>query len=400
MMAKQILFSLLFFATTLHAQHDSLPKPATLNRTQQIAATRQELLFSFQNDDPASVALWRDSLMRLEDSARAGLVWDERWLLYFWEESYGNLFDEVTRFDATERQRLADRAQPPADSLFEVLDRTLYEARFQLYEKISRGFLTEEEKQFALIELDYLLRLNQSEIASGEWNKRLDAFLKIHPASRFKSYIEANLYNPAKGTPIRQVKTDRGFSIELLFSGGQWRDQLDRTLRTPYGLDLGLAYTLKRWNFGLRCNFTFQKLNRSVFENAFEWPQNDPTVFIAPALELGYHVLDNRKIRVFPSVLAGVSILKPPGTDEAEEDLPDYYSDFFFARGFLGAALTADVKLKVFDSSDEDYPEVSYIGARIRVGYNWLNLGSANADLRGDMIYFAIGVNLYGHSFD
>lgn len=400
-MAKQILFSLLFFATTLHAQRDSLPKPAAMTRIQQIATTRQELLISLQNDDPASVALWRDSLMRMEDSTQAALVWDERWLLYFWEESYGNLFDEVTRFDPPERQRLADRQQPPADSLFETLDRTLYEARFQLYEKISRGFLTEEEKQFALFQLDYLLRLNSSEITSGEWNKRLDAFLKRHPESRFKPYIETNIYNPAKGTHVRQVKTDRGFSIELLFSSGRWRDQLERSVRTPYGFDIGLAYTLKRWNFGLRSNFTFQKLNRSVFENAYEWPKNDPTVFIAPALELGYIMLDNRKIRVFPTILAGVSILKPPGTDEEEEDpLPDYYSDFFFAKGFLGAALTADVKLKVFNSSDEDYPEISYLSARIRVGYNWLNFGSANADLRGDMIYFAVGVNLFGHSIE
>lgn len=400
-MAKHILFSLVLVTTTLQAQQDTLHKSPQTSLAQRIASARQELLSSFLNDDPASASLWRDSLMRLEDSTHVALVWDERWLLYYWEEAYGNLFDEVVRLDATERQRLANKQPPPKDSLFERLDQSLYESRFQIYEKISRGFLTEEEKQFALIELDYLLRLNQAEIASGEWNKRLDAFLRLHPESRFKSYIQANLYAPAEKMRANKVKTDRGFSLDFLFSSGRWRDELERTVRSPYGFDIGLSYWLRHWNFGVRCNFSWQKLNRSIIQNGYEWPKNDPTVLITPALEAGYDILNNRKVKVFPSLVAGISILKPPGVDEAEEEpLPEYYSDFFFVTGFLGAALTADVKLKVFSSSDEEYPDVSYVGARIRLGYNWLNWENDNPALRGDLFYFAIGVNLFGHSFE
>ena len=161
-MARHFLFSLILFASALQAQKDSLSKPVLPDVTERIASTRQELLGAFLNDDPAGAALWRDSLMRLEDSTHTALVWDERWLLYYWEESYGNLFDEAIRLDVAERQRLATKKSPPRDSLFDWLDRTLYESRFQVYEKIGRGFLSEEEKQFALLELDYLLRLNQA----------------------------------------------------------------------------------------------------------------------------------------------------------------------------------------------------------------------------------------------
>lgn len=398
-MAKHLLFGLLFSATLLQAQQDSLPKQTETPVSQRIIVARQELLASFLNDDPAGTSLWRDSLMRLEDSTHVALVWDERWLLYYWEEAYGNLFDEVVRLDATERRRLANKQAPPKDSLFEQLDQALYDIRFQVYEKISRGFLTEEEKQFALIELDYLLRLNQAEIESGEWNKRLDAYLQLHPDSRFKPYIQSNLYVPAEKVRAKKVKTDRGFSLDFLFSSGRWRDELEKTIRSPYGFEVGLSYWLKHWNFGLRCNFNWQKLNRSVFQNGYEWPKNDPTVLIAPALEMGYDILNNRKVKVFPSLVAGISILKPPGVDEEEEEpLPDYYSDFFFVKGFLGAALTADVKLKVFNSDDEEYPDVSFVGARIRVGYNWLNWENDNPALRGDLFYFAIGVSLFGHA--
>jgi hypothetical protein len=397
-MTKHFLFSLFLLSTALQAQNDSLPKAAPLVPSLRIAAARQELLGSFLADDPAGASLWRDSLMRLEDSVRVALVWDERWLLYYWEEAYGNLFDEVPRLDEAERQRLASKRPPPKDSLFEVLDKTLYEMRFQIYESIGHGFLSEEEKQFALIELDYLLRLNEQEKTSGEWNKRLDAFCARYPKSPFKSYIKANLYAPAQSNSL---KTDRGFNVDVLFSSGRWRDELERTLRSPYGFEVGLAYWWKRWNVGLRCNFGWQKLDRSVIQNGYEWPRDDQTVLIMPALELGYDILNNQKLKLSPSVVAGISILKPPGVDEENQDpLPDYYSNFTFAKGCLGAALTTDIKLKVFDSDDEEHADMSYMGARIRIGYNWLNWGDKNPALNGNMFYFAIGFILFGHSTD
>lgn len=389
------LFFLLYATTTL-AQNDSLPHPALPNIPERIAIARRELLASFLADDPAAAGLWRDSLMQLESNDHAALVWDERWMLYLWEESYGNLFDEAVRFDETERQRLATKQPPPKDSLFEWLDNVLYERRFDLYESIGRGFLSEEEKQFAFIEMDYLLRLNQQEQASGEWNKRLDAFLKLHPDSRFKPYIKANLYTQASDIGHVQIRKDRGFGLDVLFASGRWRDELERTAGSPYGFDLGLFYWQKRWNFGIRCLFAFQKLSRAVFENGNEWPKNDPTVFIAPMLEVGFNIVNNQKLKVIPSVGAGISILKPPSPDEEEDDPPpDYYSDFFFSKGFLSAALTADVKLKQFELEEED---VSYIGVRLRLGYNRLYLGNDNPALQGNMFFFAIGVNLSGHA--
>ncbi len=388
-MARHLLFCLVFFSTALAAQ-----KPAD-----RIAAARKELLAAFVADDPAGASLWRDSLMKLEDSTRVALVWDERWLLYYWEEAYGNLFDEVSRFDAAERQNLADRQQPPADGLFACLDSTLYERRFLIYESISRGFLTEEEKQFALIQLDYLLRLNRKEQQSGEWNKRLDAFAARYPESKFGSYLKSNLYAPA--APAYQVQTDRGFSFDLLFSSGRWRNQLERTLRSPYGFDVGLAYWAKGWTFGLRCNFSWQKLSRPIYLNGYEWPKNDPSSVIIPSMEVGYDLVSNPKFRLFPALGAGVSILKPPGEDETDEDSqPEYYSDFFFARIFAGAALNADVKVRIFTGAEEDAENLSYISVRVRTGYNWLNWNKDNPDLSGHMFYIAVGINLFGHSME
>ncbi|MBK8196039.1 MAG: hypothetical protein IPK76_23655 [Lewinellaceae bacterium] len=390
-------FSALFllFAFSLFAQKDM---PAGVD--EKITEARASLLAAFLNNDQTEAAVWQDSLMLLEDSMHVGLVWDERWLLYYWEGTYGNLFDEIVRFDEVERLALSNKKMPAPDSLFTWLDRVLYEQRFNLYEHISRGFLSEEEKQFALIELDYLLRLNQVEKTTGEWNKRLDAFVRLHSDSRFNPYIRANLYTEGPSAPV-QVRKDRGFTLDVLFASGRWQGkELERTLRSPYGFDVGLAYWVRRWNLGLRCTFGWQKLSQSIFQDGFEWPKNDPSVLIVPSLEVGYDIFNNRSFRLFPSACAGFSILKPPGTDEQEDNpQPDYYSDFFFARGFLGAACTADVKLKYFDGYDlGGQKDNSYISARIRVGYNWLNWDNENPQLLGNMFYFAVGINLFSHT--
>ncbi len=399
-MAKHlILFSLLFFALTLQAQNDSVPKPKSPSKRERIASARKELLASFLADDPAGAALWRDSLMKLEDSTRVALVWDERWLLYYWEEAYGNLFDEATRLDHAERQRLSDKIPPPDDGLFKHLDSALYEARFQAYDKIGRGFLTEEEKLFALFEFDYLLRLNEAEKASGQWNERLDAFMKRYPDSRFNAYIRENLY---AAKPEIETKTSRGGGLDILFFSGRWRgNELERSLRSPYGFELGLTYWVKRWNFSLRSIFGWQKLSQPIFQDGYEWPAGEQSVLIAPYLEVGYNVVNNQKIRFFPAVNAGIGILKPPTANEEDDNPPpDYYSFFNFTKGYLGASLTADVKLKRFENQELGTNSTgnSYIAARIRVGYNWLNWGDENAALRGDMFFFAIGVNLFGRS--
>lgn len=388
----------LLCSVALSAQSDSLPK---VDIKQRISVARQYLFTALQADDLAEAALWRDSLMHFEDSTHVGLVWDERWLFYFWEGTYGNLFDEVVRFDARERQRLADKIPPPKDSLFEWLDRNLYEKRFDLYENIGRGFLSEEEKQFALIELDYLLRLNQQEQISGEWNKRLGAFLKRYPESRFQNYIRSNLYSESTPSATSyQVNKNRGFSIDLLLLSGRWRGELETTLRSPYGMDLGFAYWQNGWSFNLRCMFGWQKLVRPVYQDGFEWPKGDLSILITPSLELGYDLVNRPKVRVFPMVGAGLSILKPPGADEESDNPPpDYYSNFLYAKGHLGSSLNADVKLKLFDGYDlENTPDNSYLSIRLRLGYNWLYWGNENPALQGNMFFFAVGVNIFGHT--
>ena len=154
------LVALLFIFHTgfVHAQERTVA-----NKAAAIAAVRSELKTAFLTDDPAAAALWMDSLARLEDPLFVALAWDERWLLYYWTEAYGNLFAEAMGLDANARAQLSWKIQAPRDSLFEWIDYSLNERRFELFDRINRAFLTEDEKVFAVLQLEYLLRLETDE---------------------------------------------------------------------------------------------------------------------------------------------------------------------------------------------------------------------------------------------
>jgi len=385
---------LFLLAGSLEAQIDSVPAPKSkpISKYQRIAAARGELLAAFLNDDPAGAGLWRDSLTSLEDRNYVGLAWDERWLLYYWEEAYGNLFEETSRFDAQEREIQALKIQPPDDSLYEWIDYGLFERRYELFQNISKGFLTEEERIFATLQLEYLLRMNSNK---EEWNTKVDAFLKRYPNSRFTEYL--------KTTKTKVLKAgSRALTIDVLFTSGSWRGELGRTLNPNFGVDVGLAYWFNRWNVGLHCSFGGQKLSHSIIHRVdnfdYDWLKGDRSNFFTPELEFGFDMINNKKIRVSPAIGGGLHILKSPVPNEEHEDpLPDYYELFSFTNVHWFATLTTDVKFPVKDPEDADLPPGSYNAVRLRLGYRDLNLGGQNPFLEGNMFFFSVGYALFAY---
>ncbi|MBN8677893.1 MAG: hypothetical protein J0M29_06685 [Chitinophagales bacterium] len=391
-MKKTIILPLLWFATTkLWSQTDSIPTPATdsvqvLSKAQKIADSRQELISSFLLDDPAGAGLWMDSLTRLEDAQYAGLIWDERWLLYYWTESYGTLLAEVTTFNEDERALQSWKIQPPKDSLFDYIDIALNERKYDIFGSIRTAFLNEEEKAFTTLLLEYLLRMNHDE---EEWASRLQSFEVHYPASRFKPFVHS--IKPAIMKPSKHA-----LGISGGFCLGNWSDQLERNLGIPYAMQFDLYYWTKRWNVLFDATFAGPYIRRDIVSNGDIWPKDDPTTFVSLGLNLGYDLINRPKIRVFPSVGAGLGILKPTEPDEDEEPLPLYYDNFYFTEFHLAAALTADVKLFTKDNRDWNTPKGSYHGIRLKLGWNGLNFGNRNEYLRGELFYLAVHYNLFG----
>ncbi|MFN0217137.1 MAG: hypothetical protein ACKVT2_23005 [Saprospiraceae bacterium] len=368
-------------------QNDSLPASSSLSRPEKIANSRLELLASFLMDDPAGAGIWMDSLARLEDEQYAGLIWDERWMLYFWTESYGTLLEEVSLSDDNQRSLQAWKTQPPNDSLFEWLDYYLNEQRFTVFSSIQNAFLNQEEKAFTTLLFEYLLRLNTDE---EEWAERLQSFENHYPASKFLSFVRSR--KPVILKPSNQAL---GISGGLQF--GNWRGEIERTLATPYAFNIDAYYWTRRCNFLFEGAFGGPKLTRDVIVNSEVWPKEDPSSFFTLGLGFGYDIINSSKLRLFPSIGGGIGFLKPPTPGEDEDPLPDFYDNFKFTEWHLSAAVNADIKLFTKNYRTWNTPKGSYHGVRLKFGWNGLNFGKDSPQLGGEIFYFAVNYNFFGY---
>ena len=386
---KRTFISLIFNILTvlLIAQTDSIPIPKPESTAEKISTSRRELLAAFLMNDPAGAGLWMDSLARLENELYAGLIWDERWMLYFWTESYGTLLEEVGQFDANQHRLQAWKIQPPKDSLFYWVDNHLHERRFDIFSSIRSAFLSEEEKAFTTLLIEYLLRLNADE---EEWADRLQAFESRYPASRFLPFVRSI-------KPVILKPSNKAFGISGGLLIGNWNGNIERTLGTPYAFDFDLYYWTKRWNFIFDAAFGGPSLSRNLVVRNEVWPKDDPTSFFTLGLNVGYDIVNAPKLRIFPSIGGGLGVLRPPTPGEDEEPLPDYYDNFNFTEFHLSAAVTTDIKLFTKNYRDWNTPKGSYHGVRLKFGWNGLNFGKQNPDLMGEMFFFAVNYNFFAY---
>ena len=370
----------------LQAQTDSTETTSTFSRTQKIKLSRLELKEAFMLEDQVGVSLWLDSLNRLEDPQTISLNWDERWLLYFWQENFGAFLAEAGHFGQSERDLEAWKIAPEQDSLFELVDAGLYEKRFQIFQSIQHAFLSEEEKAFTTLALEYLLRLNTND---EDWDERVVTFSQKYQQSRYNYFLGStrpNLLKPA----------NKAFGISAKFLSGNWSGQLERSLNPLYAAQIDVYYWVARWNINIDGIFGGPRLARDVTEGIEIWPKNDPTNFIYFGFDIGYDIINNSKVRIFPSVGGAITALKPPTPDEdAGEEYPSYYDAFNLFEGHVYTTLTADAKLFGKNYKDWDVPKGSYHGIRLKIGYNWLNFKGQNKMLAGNLFYLSVGYNLF-----
>ena len=273
----------------------------TSGKSKQISETRKNLLTAFQENDHASAGLWIDSLIRMEDETFAAMAWDERWLLYYWNDSYGNMLEEVANYSENAWNLQSYKIQARNDLLFEYIDSSLYEDRFLYFHSIKKAFLTDEEKAFTTLQLEYLLRLNKDE---EEWLARLEAFEVKFPSSRMLPYIRS-----IKPKILKPSHHAVGFSGG--FGRGTWTDRLERNVKSYAALDFEAYYWYNRWSANLRFGIGGNALARDVFVGTSIWPKNDPTTIWSLGAELGLDIIDRPEARIFASIGPYVTSLAP-----------------------------------------------------------------------------------------
>ena len=377
-----------------NGQTDTLPPAEVVkikpgDRLEEIEAGRIELRVAFLRQDSAAVSFWLDSLGRAGNDAFAATLWDERWLLYHWLGRYPQLLEEVAAY-TNRKMPEGWLARPPQDSLFELIDERLYAKRFELFERISRSDLSKADRLFALLHLEFLLRTEAGETGKLEQDKKLENFVAQYPESRFRDYIRVYMYDGTKPGAY-------ALGIDFAFSYGNWTDQLARNLTPQFGFQFGFAYWKKHWTLQGRGVFGRQQLARPIQANSFTWPENDPARSLQLGLEIGRDLVDQDRLRMFPTIGVGVCFLNPPSAADEADPYPEYYDNFYFTALSLTAALTTDLKFPF--KNVQGVPTTTaagYHGVRLRFGYSKLNFGRKNNALGGNLIFFAVGYNLFG----
>jgi hypothetical protein len=379
-----LLFFLIFTLKTLDivGQQDSVVGASSVFLQQRVEEARLTLQHNVINDDPVEARIWLDSLVQLNDAFHVAIQWDERWLMYYWLGSYRTLLAEVAAFDADVRAGETLKTQPLPDSLFEVIDGTLFERRFDCFQRIRHAPLTDEEKTISTLVLEYLLRLNTNE---DEWTERLNAFEHQYPKSRFNRFVRS------VKSPILKP-ANKGFGLCAHFLSGTWSAALDRSLTPLYAAQFDLYKWVDRWTIAGSFLLGGSRLARDVTDGFDIWPKKDPANLVTFGIELGYDIINSSKVRLYPSFGGALAFLGPPTPSEnADEPLPAYYDNFNYMDGHLTASLTADAKM----FGEKTPLKGSYHGVRMRVGYHWLNFKRQNNMLAGTMFYFSVGYNLF-----
>ncbi|MCC6412256.1 MAG: hypothetical protein IT270_11395 [Saprospiraceae bacterium] len=388
---------LLLTAPVLAAQESDSSKVASIKQT------RHLLITSMLANDPVECVVLMDSLYRLEDSTHAAIDWDERWLLYYWLGNYGNLLGEVADFDSIRTLQRQRKIAPPTDSLFATIDGLVYPLRFDLFQEIHRAFLTESEKAMATMTLEYLLQLDEQE---ENWGLKPANFRVVYPNSRFENFavflqeVTAYTLAPTSGFPTtykRSGKPTWALQFDGALYGGYWRGELDRTLNSSYGLDLGATYWKNRHNIGWRISFGGQKLQRDLYEGNEVWPREAESNLTITGFEYGFDIVNNTRLKLMPAVGYNVSFLFPPVPDEDDTSAPIYSDDFRYSEFHPSFSLTLDLKNQ--KTGAEKIKTSHFHGFRLRGGLRWMNYGKDNESLDGYMFFFSLGYGIFTYQY-
>lgn len=374
---KKLLFPLLLL---LHSGVNS--QAQAIDTMEQIIQYRSQLKQALRTGNRAAGTEITKTLLPYYSFQHWALMWDERWLIYHWSGQERTLLEEIKLHTESSRYLEEYAKAPPADSLFEVADSLMYTLRPKYAaELVDRG-LSLEEQAFVLLHLQYLLRNHEE----AEKEKRA-LFLQDYPESPFSTYIKT--FMPLPPAPI-----DYYWSLDARILNNNWTGDLLPILNPGWGGQVGVFLHKKRWNFGMNLQLSRQKLNRPITERYDVWPKNAPSSFLGFGIQGGFTVLNQSKIKIWPSVEAGWNNLTP--VDNKDSGIPDelFYSLFTYQSAYVGAALNVDLKMVPQTPHPKGLYPTKYNGIRIALGYNLLNFHWANSQLDGNAVYLAIGYQL------
>lgn len=362
-------------------QHHSDTKDATISKA------RIMIIENIVKGDKKKVNEILDYLKdTVEDNQSRAFYQIEKYLLYYWFEK----FDFVIKYaldDSINTRYVYSHFYLYKDTLMSKLENELWKSRSQIKIKIQSSDLTNTEKDFLILNINYLLnrsvyRKVYNTITQDTLNKLADDFLISHPNSQFENYVRKN---------IRYVYFASNWSTTFeVFSGyGLFTNKLESYFKNF--VPFGWAVDIYRKNFVLygRGTLGAGKTKDSIPFNNGTWRKESYTSILIPEITFGYIMMDNELLKFSPFI--GISSTSISPTEKDINKIPEYEDVGLDLTTTYTMGINVDIKLGKWQP---------ILGKpnwflRLRYAYNKPNFDWNYSGFNGTFHYVTIGIGEY-----
>lgn len=388
-----LLLNIIFLSTNIFAQEDSLREEILNYENPQFELINKGRLMTIDKlleFDKKKVTQLLNYLVSTEEKSDYVVFYPaEKWLLFYWTEQYENVIEGVLKYDYAYVEMIYSKIRPPEDLLLVKLIYILKEQNINIKNQIRISGLSQEEKDFLLLNLDYLLMDYDSNSAQDGINVTANNFLNDYPSSKFNNYIRSYVRN-------EYIPSNWGLAFEFFSGYGIFTGDLNKnfTNNVPMGIAFDISY--KRINLFLRNYIGFSKTTDSIPFKSGVWSNNSQVRVYLPEASLGFVTFDSRRFKIIP--FAGISSTSVSPTQNDITKFP-YYDDLgldFTTTYTMG--INFDYKLGKSKTRMVSLNEQAYWFLRIRYAYNQPQFNSRYHRFDGDFHYITVGIGGFGRS--
>lgn len=352
---KKLVISIIFIITMIPA-FAQIEDEIQQTKKVKIENGRAYLLEKFLERDYEKVKEIKDHLKGLEDDNYCAFYPWELWQLLYWTSEFDELAVEFG-IDSTDYHALDTKVLPDKDQLNKQLYQHSVEDEHILRSNLQEAKLKDEDNEFFSIFLDWNLKPLSSENQKIV-NEELDKFLADYPNTRYE-WVANNIIHMSY---YEQSAFGSGFIFDLCsgFSTGLMQ-------KPVFGIGIGLAIVYKKLELDLGFNIMAGKTrNDQILSNDSLYPKGSHVNIMPFYANLNYNIVDNKIIRVSPSLGIGYDMEGYPTAKNSHNK--ELNKNYFILQG----GIVCDFKLKHNDI------ESHYIRVRYNCGVSGLDKGEVS----------------------
>jgi hypothetical protein len=359
-------------------------------KSDEITKSRRALLDKFLEKDRIGIILEMDRLMMLDDKDYLTLYPLEFWLLSYWLQDYKPILSSVKERDTDSLYNSGTIKIPPQrDYLTVKLLEKSKEERDEILSRLKEAELSEEEKHFLSMHLDYLLLDNVDRgIDQEKLNQLAGAFLNDYPGSEFADFTK-------KFIRVKYAVSEDGYILSFFSGKFLFTGNLTDYYKRPTLAGLSFEGFKNSWVYQLNLTLGFCKTKKDMPVKNDIWPRGSKALGGNVDLAIGRQIVNNKVFIVTP--LAGIGIFGlDPNTNTNKE--PEYKGGGIKTNIAGRIGVVADIKL-----SAEELPAggfyhyyMSSTIPSIRIGYDYVlsPLKNSFIDYSGMVHRIIVGVGI------